>query len=136
MLTHRSMRTIAICALMFSLSFLLAEGKGGDGRSPAPKRGAKSAETELQEVADQHLAETLQDEENKKKESENNTGGGLSGEALARFLQNEEKTKSLVKSEAKSEQSPVKCEAKPDKPKASKPIVLKKKGVNECEAMV
>ena len=111
MLTNRTMRMIAICALMLSLNFLLAEGKGGDGKSPAPKRGTRNAETELQEAADEQLAASLQDEENKKK-SENNTSGGLSGEAL-------------VKSEAKS-----------DKPKASKPIVLKKKGVNECEVTV
>ncbi len=126
MLTNRTMRTIAICALMLSLNFLLAEGKGGDGRSPAPKRGTRSVETELQEAADEQLAASLQDEENKKK-SEDNTSGGLSGEGLARTFQNQTPTNMT---------SPVKSEAKSDKPKASKPIVLKRKGVNECEVTV
>ena len=124
MLTNRTMRAIAICALMLSLIFLLAEGKGGDGRSQAPKRGARSAETELQEAANETLAASLQDEENKKA-NENNTGGGLSGEALARSLQDQENTK-----------SPVKSEAKCDKPKAPKPVILKKKGATESEATV
>jgi hypothetical protein len=118
------MRAIAICALTLSLIFLLAEGKGGDGKSPGPKRTLRSAETDLQEAADEQLAAGLQDQEYKK-ESENNTSGGLSGDALARSLQNQENMKSPVKSEAKS-----------DKPKASKPIVLKKKGVTECEVTV
>jgi hypothetical protein len=68
----------------------------------------------------------LQDEENKKK-SEDNTSGGLSGEALARTFQNQTPTNMT---------SPVKSEAKSDKPKASKPVILKKKGVNECEVTV
>jgi hypothetical protein len=127
MLTHRTMRGIAICALMLSFTFLLVEGKGGDGKAPAPKRGARSVETELQEVANATLAEALQDEENKKETENNNTGGGLSGEALARSFQNKTPT---------NMSSPVKSEAKSDKPKASKPIVLKKKGVNECETTV
>jgi hypothetical protein len=126
MLTNRTMRGIAICAVMLPLIFFLAEGKGGDGKAPAPKRGTRSAETELQEVADETLAAALQDEENKKV-LENNTCGGLSGEALARSFQNKTPT---------NMSSPVKSEAKSDKPKASKPIVLKKKGVNECEATV
>ena len=120
--TNRTMRAIAICALMLSLIFLLAEGKGGDGKSPGTKRGTRSAETDLQEAADETLAAALQDEENKKA-SENNTCGGPSDEALARSLQN--KTPANIT-------SPVKSEASSDKTKAVKPIVLKKKGVNEC----
>jgi hypothetical protein len=120
------MRGIAICAVMLPLIFFLVEGKGGDGKAPAPKRGIRSAETELQEVADETLAVALQDEENKKV-LENNTSGGLCGEVLARSFQNKTPT---------SMSSPVKSEAKSDKPKASKPIVLKKKFVNECEATV
>jgi hypothetical protein len=124
MLTHRTMRGIAICALMLSFAFLLAEGKGGDGKSPAPKRGTRSAETELQEVADASLAEALQDEENKKV-PENNTGGGLSGEALARSFQNQTPLTSPIKSEAKS-----------DKTKAPKPVILKRKGNETCNTTV
>ena len=120
--TNRTMRAIAICALMLSLIFLLAEGKGGDGKSAGTKRGTRSAETELQEAANETLAAALQDEENKKA-SENNTCGGLSGEALARSLQDKPPANMT---------SPVKSEASSDKTKAVKPVVLKKKGVNEC----
>lgn len=124
--TNRIMRAIAICALMLSLIFLLAEGKGGDGKSTAPKRSSRTAETELQEAADETLAVALQDEENKKA-CENNTGGGLSGEALARSLQNKPPADMT---------SPVKSEPSSDKTKAPKPIVLKRKGVNECDSTV
>ncbi len=97
MLTHRTMHGIAICALMLSFTFLLSEGKGGDGKAPAPKRSTRSAETELQKAADEALAVALQDDEHKTV-PENNTGGGLSGEALARSLQNQPPLTSPVKS--------------------------------------
>ena len=125
MISNRTMRAIAIMALMLSFFFLLSEGKGGDGKTPAPsKHNTRSAETDLQQMADEQLAIGLQNEEDKK-QGENHSSGGPSDAALARSYQNEEDKKSPAKSEAKSDQK-----------NNRKPIILKGKSSNECEVTV
>ena len=124
MILNRTLRAIAIVALMLSFLFLLAEGKGGDDKSPAPRRTTRNTQADLQEMADEQLAIGLQNEEDKK-QGENHSSGGPSDAALARILQNEEDKKSPAKSEAKSDQK-----------KPSKPIILKIKSSNECAVTV
>ena len=125
MISNRTMRAIAIMTLMLSFFFLLSEGKGGDGKTPAPsKHNTRSAETDLQQMADEQLAIGLQNEEDKK-QGENHSSGCPSDAVLARILQNEEDKKSPAKSEAKSDQQ-----------KASKRIILKSKSSTESEVTV
>ena len=124
MILNSTMRAIAIMVLMLSFLFLLVEGKGGDGKSPAPKRNTRSADTDLQEMADEQLAIALQNQEDKK-EGGNHSSGGPSNATLARSLQNETDKKPPAKSEAKSDQK-----------RARKPIILKGKSSNECEVTV
>ena len=124
MIFIRTMRTIAIIALMLSLFFLLAEGKGGDEKSPAARRATRHTQAELQEMADEQLAIAEQNQENKKV-GENHSSGGPSNATLARSLQNETDKKPPAKSEAKSDQK-----------RARKPIILKSRSSNECEVTV
>ena len=104
-------RNVAVLlgAVLVLMTILIAESGGGDKRGE--KRGGRSATAELaataaETIADEELAQCLQNEENKKVSSDNTsgcTGGGPSDARLAEILQDEENKQAQTKSPAKKQ---------------------------------
>jgi hypothetical protein len=113
-------RTLLIGAFVVVISLLpAAQGKGGESakNSGTAKRG-RNSDADLATVADEQLAQTMQDAENQLV-AVNTTTGGPSNATLARIMQAEEDKKA-----GEDTKSPAKTNEK----KQPKPIALKAKG--------
>jgi hypothetical protein len=117
-------RTLLIGAFVVVISLLpAAQGKGGESakNSGTAKRG-RNSDADLATVADEQLAQTMQDAENQLV-AVNTTTGGPSNATLARIMQAEEDAKSPAKSESSEKKQP-------------KPISLRAKGYTKADNAV